>query len=149
VSGSFSARAGGSCTTRLSAEHGVLILQPLRAAEALKTLPARLQTRLLFPSPEGVFYDPHNWRAREFAFARDAAALPTAVTPYTLRHSGISWSLAAGVPATDVASFGGTSLEMLQRTYAHLLEGSTDTARARLDAFSATSTRTAEDRSQP
>jgi len=111
---------------------------PLRAAQALDTLPARLNTRLLFPSPDGLVYDPHNWRAREFAFARDAAGLPKAVTPYTLRHSGISWSLAAGVPATDVARFGGTSLEMLQRTYAHLLEGSTDAARARLDSFGAT-----------
>jgi integrase len=60
------------------------------------------------------------------------------VTPYTLRHSGISWALAAGVPRSDVARFGGTSVAMLERTYAHLLSTSVDAARARLDAFSAT-----------
>ena len=95
----------------------------------------RLHTRLLFPSPSGSLYDLHNWRRREFEWARDAAGLPEGVTPYTLRHSGISWALAAGIPASDVARFGGTSVTMLERVYAHLLEGSADAARERLDAF--------------
>jgi integrase len=112
---------------------------PRKASEALKALPARIDTRLLFAGPSGMLYDGHNWRKREFEWARDAAGLAKTVTPYTLRHSGISWALAAGVPASDVARFGGTSLEMLQRTYAHLLEGSADAARARLDLFSVAS----------
>jgi integrase len=58
------------------------------------------------------------------------------VTPYSLRHSGISWALAAGVPPSDVARFGGTSVTMLERVYAHLLESSADAARVKLDAFS-------------
>jgi integrase len=95
----------------------------------------RISTRLLFPGPSGGVYDLQNWRTRQFEWARDAAGLPEAVTPYTLRHSGISWSLAAGVPPSDVARFGGTSLKVLERTYAHLLEGSVDAARARLNAF--------------
>jgi integrase len=65
------------------------------------------------------------------------AALADGVTPYTLRHSGISWALAAGIPPTDVARFAGTSVTMLEATYAHLLAASTDAARERLDAFSA------------
>ena len=58
------------------------------------------------------------------------------MTPYTLRPSGISWALAAGIPPSDVARFGGTSVTMLERVYAHLLESSADAARARMDALS-------------
>lgn len=57
------------------------------------------------------------------------------MTPYTLRHSGISWALAAGIPPSDVARFGGTSVTMLERVYAHLLESSADAARQRMDSF--------------
>ena len=58
------------------------------------------------------------------------------MTPYTLRHSGISWALSADIQPSDVAKFGGTSLTMLERVYAHLLESGADLARQRLDAFS-------------
>jgi integrase len=109
---------------------------PLRARTALEQLPVRLGTRLLFPSPEEGLYALGNWRHREFNWARDAAGLPADVTPYTLRHSGISWALASGIPASDVARFAGTSVTMLETRYHHLLTSSLDTARARLDAFS-------------
>jgi integrase len=112
---------------------------PLRAAEALSGLPARLGTRLLFPSPQGVPYGVNNWRRREFDWAREAAGLPGDVTPYTLRHSGLSWALHAGIPASDVARFGGTSVTMLETRYHHLLVDSAEAARARLDAFAASS----------
>ena len=61
------------------------------------------------------------------------------MTPYTLRHSGLSWALAAGIPAVDVARFGGTSLGMLERVYHHLLTSSAESARARMDEFMAAS----------
>jgi integrase len=111
---------------------------PLRPREALAELPSRLDTRLLFPGPSGTPYDLRNFRRREFEWARDAAGLGDDVTPYTLRHSGISWALAADIPPSDVARFGGTSVTMLERVYAHLLASSADTARQRLDAFAAT-----------
>ena len=41
---------------------------PLRARQALDELPARLDTRLLFPSPSGDAFDPRNFRSREFAW---------------------------------------------------------------------------------
>lgn len=108
---------------------------PARAAEAVDQLPVRLDTRFLFPGPAGGVHDLRNFRRREFDPAREAAGLAANVTPYTLRHSGLSWALAAGVPPSDVARFGGTSVTMLERVYAHLLEASADRARARLDAF--------------
>lgn len=79
-------------------------------------------------------------------WAREAARLEDGVTPYTLRHSGISWALAAGIPPSDVARFGGTSVTMLERTYAHLLESSAEAARQRLDVFAATEKNGAEGR---
>ena len=109
---------------------------PVRAREALSGLPPRLDTRLLFPGPSGKPYDLRNFRRREFDPAREAAGLDETFTPYTLRHSGISWALAAGVPPSDVARSGGTNVTMLERVYAHLLETSADAARERLDAFS-------------
>lgn len=108
---------------------------PLRASEALAELPARLGTRLLFPSPQGASYEACNWRRREFNWAREPAGLGGDITPYTLRHSGISWALHAGIPASDVARFGGTSTAMLEARYHHLLSTSAEAARNRLDAF--------------
>jgi integrase len=106
------------------------------AQEALDTLPKQLHTRLLFPGPAGGRYDLRNWRMREFAPAREAAGLSEDVTPYSLRHSGISWALAAGIPPSDVALYAGTSVTMLERVYAHLLQSSAEAARQKLDAFS-------------
>jgi integrase len=108
---------------------------PLRAFKALSELPPRLGTRLLFPSPQGDPYDACNWRRREFNWAREAAGLADDVTPYVLRHSGISWALHAGIPANDVARFAGTSVAMLETCYHHLLSTSTEAARRRLDVF--------------
>ena len=111
---------------------------PLRARQALEELPARINTRLLFPAPAGGVYSLGNFRRRQLDWAVGAAGLPESVTPYTLRHTGLSWALAAGIPAVDVARFGGTSVTMLERHYHHLLVSSADTARARMDEFGAT-----------
>jgi integrase len=119
---------------------------PLRARQALEKLSARIDTRLVFPAPSGGVYRLDNFRPREFAWAVEAAGLPKAMTPYTLRHSGLSWALAAGIPAVDVARFGGTSVTMLERVYHHLLVSSAESARVRLDAFATKQEEEAEER---
>ena len=73
-----------------------------------------------------------------------AAGLPESVTPYTLRHSGISWALASGIPPVDVARYGETSVTMLERVYHHLLVSSAENARAQLDTFATEQQETAE-----
>ena len=70
------------------------------------------------------------------------------MTPYTVRHSGISWALASGIPAVDVARYGGTSVTMLERVYHHLLVSSAETARARMDEFMAATQAAVEDGSR-
>src|SRR5512132_3353846 len=112
---------------------------PKSCESRARDLPARVDTRLVFPAPAGGRHALGNLRSREFAWAVAAAGLPASVTPYTLRHSGLSWALAAGIPAVDVARFGGTSVSMLERVYHHLLVSSAENARARMDQFLAAS----------
>jgi len=57
--------------------------------------------------------------------------------PYVLRHTFASNALAAGVGTFELARYMGTSVEMIERTYGHLVTGADDAFRARLDAFAA------------
>jgi integrase len=107
-----------------------------RASAALDAVPRTLRTRLVFPGPRGAYIDLRNWRKREWKPALEAAGLPPSRRPYDLRHSFISWALAAGLPTLDVARFAGTSTRMIDLTYGHLVKGSEAAARERLDAFS-------------
>jgi hypothetical protein len=54
--------------------------------------------------------------------------------PYELRHSGITWRLNSGVPASEIASWAGHSVEMLMRVYARCVAGLEDVWIARMDA---------------
>jgi len=121
---------------------------PARAAEALEDVPRRLSTRLVFPGPRGSYIDLRNWRKREWRPAVEASGLwtpppkgqPVTVPcprPYDLRHSYAAWSLAAGIPAHDLARYMGSSLRMIDLTYGHLVRGSEEAARTRLDTFTA------------
>lgn len=54
--------------------------------------------------------------------------------PYDLRHSGITWRLNSGIPATEIAAWAGHSVEMLMRVYARCVAGMEDVWIARMDA---------------
>ncbi len=43
--------------------------------------------------------------------------------PYDLRHSGVTWQLNSGVPATEVAAWAGHSSKMLTRVYVRCVVG--------------------------
>lgn len=129
-----------------------------RAFDALDSLPHRLNSRLVFPAPgggnrvrsgHGGYLDLHNWRAREWLPALDAAGLPRRRI-YDLRHSFATWALAAGLSIFELARYMGTSVDMIDRTYGHLARGSEDLARAKLDAHAATDLdRLGQDRATP
>jgi integrase len=107
---------------------------PLRAAQALAEHPARVDTPLLFPAPRGGHIDLQMWRWREWYPALLAADVPKRV-PYALRHTYASLSIAAGVSLFELSRFMGTSPQMIDKTYGHLLPDALDRTRAALDAF--------------
>ena len=56
-------------------------------------------------------------------------------SPYALRHTFASFSIAAGVSLFQLARFMGTSVEQIDRTYGHLLPDTLKRARMALDTF--------------
>ena len=107
---------------------------PVRAAESLEGLPARLDTRLLFPAVRGGPVALQPWRWREWQPAVLAAGLEHR-TPYALRHTYASLSIAAGVSLFELSRMMGTSPAMLDKTYGHMLPDALDRARSALDSF--------------
>jgi integrase len=107
---------------------------PERAADALASLPPRIDTTLLFPGERGGHLNQHAWRARHWTPAVRAAGLEHR-PPYALRHTHAAFSIAAGVSLFELARFMGTSVDQLDKTYGHLLPDSLDRTRSALDAF--------------
>ena len=56
-------------------------------------------------------------------------------TPYALRHTYASLSIAAVVSLFELSRLMGTSPAMLDRTYGHMLPDALDRAREALDRF--------------
>jgi integrase len=115
---------------------------PLSAAalEALDMLPARLDTRLLFPSRRGRYMNIDNWRRRVWKEAIEATEYAgRGLTIYSLRHSWISWLIARGIPTLEVARQAGTSVKMIEEHYGHLVPDAHERMRAMLDLIDAES----------
>ncbi|MFC5382158.1 tyrosine-type recombinase/integrase [Aquipuribacter nitratireducens] len=72
-------------------------------------------------------------RARKAALSPAEQASPLARRPYDLRHTAVSTWLAAGVDSAQVAAWAGHSVAVLHRVYAHVVEGRSEVARARIE----------------
>jgi integrase len=107
-----------------------------RAVDALEALPRRMDTRLVFPAPQGGHVDIHKWRSREAKAALAAAGLDYR-PPYALRHFYAASSLAAGVSLYTLARRMGTSAKMIDATYGHLVSDAEAYERGLLDAYDA------------
>jgi integrase len=93
----------------------------------------------LFRSTNGNPIQPSTWwqvwrKVRQLALTPEQLATPLMRRPYDLRHSGITWRLNSGVPATEIAAWAGHSVEMLLRVYARCVAGLEEVWIARMDA---------------
>lgn len=74
----------------------------------------------LFIRANGRAWDKESWKGPISSAARDAV-LPDGTTAYTLRHSTITDLVLAGLPLLSIAQISGTSVEMIERHYGHLV----------------------------
>ena len=82
----------------------------------------------MFAKDDGTPWIEWDW-AEAVREAAARAGLPAGVVLYTLRHSWITEALRSGMATLDVALLTGTSLQMIQDHYGHLVA---DSARERL-----------------
>jgi integrase len=93
---------------------------------------------LLFPASDGGLLDLQSFRRNYWNPALENASIEgPRRTPYALRHTYAAWSLAAGVNPYTLARRMGTSVEMIDETYGHLVADADGFERELLDAYDA------------
>jgi integrase len=90
---------------------------------------------LVFPSPNGGYFDLHNFRNRYWKPAQLAAAITPLRRVYDLRHTFATFALRAGISTFELSRYMGTSLGMIDRHYGHLARDGREHAIRLLDLF--------------
>jgi integrase len=105
-----------------------------RAIEALADVPARIDTKLLFPGAKGGYLNYKNFGRREWQEALDAAGLERRGL-YSLRHAFASFAIAGGADTFTLSRVMGTSERMIDETYGDLLNRPDDSVFNALVSF--------------
>ncbi|MBN8224777.1 MAG: tyrosine-type recombinase/integrase [Xanthomonadales bacterium] len=96
------------------------VLLPELTAALLKDLCRdKLPQAPLFSRADGSPWNKDAWKV-PIKLAASAAALPSATTAYTLRHSTITDLVTGGLDLLTVAQISGTSVRMIEKHYGHL-----------------------------
>jgi integrase len=94
-----------------------ITIPPHIAALFAQACRSKLPGAPIFARPDGKPWDKDAWKY-PFKAAAEAAGLPPGVVLYSLRHSGITDLVRAGLPLLIVAQLAGTSVRMIQSNYA-------------------------------
>jgi integrase len=117
----------GTKTTREAPEKARKVPLSASTLEIVQSLPPRLDTRLLFPTPRGKIVqnkDFYEW----WGAAREAAGMPEA-RPHDFRHSYVSLMRAAGVDPAHLAEWTGHTVLTATSSYTHAVGDVSDIAR--------------------
>ncbi|KGM54180.1 integrase [Lysobacter arseniciresistens ZS79] len=117
----------GSVTFRTKTGARTIPVSPAAKELFDRLAKSKLPTALMFTNA-GEPWTPQAWAPKVKAAAAKAE-LPPETVAYTLRHSWITSAIIGGMDPVTVARLTGTSLEMISRTYGHLVQ---DAARERL-----------------
>jgi integrase len=105
-----------------------------RVVEALEAVPRRLDTPVVFTTKQGDRVRHETFRLRHWTPALRAAGIDHR-SVYTTRHTFASWSIRAGVSLFYLSRIMGTSVQMLDERYGHLVPDSEEYLRGLLDTF--------------
>jgi integrase len=119
--------SAGTKTDHGEADAGRQAPIPDIAAALLGGLPARIDTRLLFPSPDGRLFRSEPFYRLVWNPARVAAGM--AATPHEFRHSYVSLMRAAGVDPADLARWTGHTVLTATTQYTHSTGASVELGR--------------------
>ncbi|WP_343342889.1 tyrosine-type recombinase/integrase [Sphingomicrobium sp. XHP0239] len=93
-------------------------------SDAAKLMEEQVQNKMLnaplFMRANGKQWDKNTWKVPIKAAAKKAG-LSNETTAYSLRHSTITDLVTAGLPLLTIAQISGTSAEMIEKHYGHLI----------------------------
>ena len=108
-----------------------------RVLDALRAVPTGFGATPVFTSRNGERINHETFRMRHWTPALKAAGIDHR-SVYTTRHTFAAWSIAAGIQLFYLSRIMGTSVQMLDERYGHLVPDSEEMLRGLLDTYDAT-----------